>query len=121
MSFKISDFNERTQARIREQIERDTVGTRLPNAEQCERSQALASDRERKAQSARLPVVRFTLRRKKLLDVDAKYASTKDLLDGLQYAGLIRGDKEGQIILEVHQEKVNPGEPEKTIIEVSDL
>ena len=119
MSFKLSQFNERTQAKIREQLQDDiSARVALPNAKQCERSQALASDCERKAQSTGLPLVRFTLARKKLLDVDAKYASVKDLLDGLAYAGIIRGDKEGQINLQVEQRKVAKGEAETTTIEV---
>jgi hypothetical protein len=78
----------------------------------------LASDCQGEAQSARLLHCRFTLRRKQLLDVDAKYASVKDLLDCLTFSGVICGDKEGQITLEVNQEKVKRGEIETTTIEV---
>lgn len=96
----------------------DCVGAQVSNPEQGKPKVALESFGERKARGARCPVVRFTLCRVKLLDVDAKYASVKDLLDGLQYAGLIHGDKEGQITLEVLQEKVSSFKDEQTVIEV---
>ena len=119
MSFKLTDFNARTQKQIQRQLHDDiSACVALPDAKQCERSQALAADCEGEAQGTGLPLVRFTLARKKLLDVDAKYASVKDLLDGLAYAGIIHGDKEGQINLEVEQRKVAKGEAETTTIEV---
>lgn len=62
--------------------------------------------------------MRFILCRVRLLDVDAKWGSVKDLLDGLCYAGLIPGDREGQITLEVRQQKVSSYTGEKTIIEL---
>jgi len=70
------------------------------------------------APGARCPVVVFTLCRVNLLDVDAKYASVKDLLDGLQHAGIISGDKEGEVLLLVNQKKVSHYKEEQTIIEV---
>ena len=93
----------------------------IPDAKPCERSSPLAGDSEGEARRAGCPVVRFTLCRVKLLDVDAKYASVKDLLDGLAHAGLIHCDKEGQIILQVEQTKVNHYEDEQTVIEISEL
>lgn len=74
-----------------------------------------------KAQSPGLLHCRFTLKRKSLLDIDAKYASVKDLLDCLVIAGIVCGDKEGQITLEVNQFKVAKGEIETTKIEVLKL
>ena len=65
-----------------------------------------------------IPCVRLTLCRVNLLDVDAKYASVKDVLDGLQHAGIICGDKEGEITLEVEQVKVAHFKDERTEIEV---
>jgi hypothetical protein len=91
--------------------------TGLPDAKQCERPQALAAGGEGEAPRPGLRHCRFTLRRQKLLDVDAKYASVKDLLDCLTIAGIIRGDKEGEITLEVNQEKVVKAS-EETVIEV---
>lgn len=96
----------------------DTVGTSLPHPEQRECPAQLGADHARETQGPGCPLVRFTLCRVRLLDVDAKYGSTKDLLDGLQHAGLIRGDKEGQITLEVNQVKVKSFKQEKTIIEI---
>lgn len=62
--------------------------------------------------------MRFRLCRVKLLDVDAKFASVKDLLDGLTAAGLIHGDKEGQVDLKVEQVKVPSYSLERTEIEI---
>ena len=49
---------------------------------------------------------------------DAKFASVKDLLDGLAHAGIVAGDQEGQVRLEVEQEKVRSYQEERTIIEL---
>jgi hypothetical protein len=84
-----------------------------------EAKQPLGS-KQGKVSGFRMPHVRFLLRRVRLLDVDAKYASVKDLLDGLQIAGCISGDKEGQITLQVDQEKVGSYVEEKTVIEIDD-
>ena len=89
----------------------------LPDTKQRERAQALAAGSEGKTPRPGLRHCRFTLRRLKLLDVDAKYASVKDLLDCLAIAGIIRGDKEGEITLEVNQEKVVKAS-EETSVEV---
>lgn len=90
----------------------------IPDTEQCERSQELAGSDAGEAQSTECLRVVFTLRRVRLLDVDAKYSSTKDILDCLTFSGVIRGDKEGQISLEVCQEKVDSFKDEETIVEV---
>ena len=89
----------------------------ISDTEQRERTQALAAGGEGKTPRTGLRHCRFTLCRSKLLDDDAKYASVKDLLDCLAIAGIIRGDKEGEITLEVNQEKVVKAS-EETIIEV---
>ena len=88
----------------------------IPDSKPRERKEALEASGERETQGAGLRHCRFTLYRKKLLDVDAKYSSVKDLLDCLTIALVIRGDKEGQITLEVEQVKVK--RDEKTVIEV---
>lgn len=90
----------------------------LPDTEQRECPQELAGSDAGEAQSTECLRVVFTLRRVRLLDVDAKYSSTKDLLDCLTFSGVIRGDKEGQISLQVNQEKVSSYKGEITIIEV---
>lgn len=98
----------------------DEVKTRpqVSHAEQCQRTQVVVSNSEGKTCGTTCAHVCFTLRRVHLLDVDAKFASVKDLLDGIANAGLIHGDKEGQITLEVKQEKVAHYEEETTIIEI---
>ena len=91
---------------------------KIQDSEQCEQKAALGSGSEGEASCPRRPLVGFTLFRVKLLDWEAKYSSVKDLLDGLRYAGLIRGDKEGEIRLDVRQEKVRTRKEETTEIEV---
>jgi hypothetical protein len=93
----------------------------LPDAEQCQRQETLARGYERKAPGAGLLHCRFTMRRKKLLDVDSKYASLKDIIDCLVIARIVDGDKEGQITLEVNQIKCVKGESETVLIEVFKL
>ncbi len=95
-----------------------SAGDTLPHSEQRERPQALARCDEGKAQGPGLLHCSFTLCRKSLLDVDAKYASVKDLLDCLVFSGIVCGDKEGQITLAVNQRKCAKGQPEQTIIEI---
>lgn len=86
--------------------------------ESAQPTPALAVTGKGEAQSPSRPHVCFTLRRTKLLDTDAKWGAVKDLLDGLAYAGLIHGDREDQITLEVRQEKVRHRKEQETVIEV---
>ena len=95
-----------------------SAGPPVPNTQQCELPKELARSDAGKAQGAGCPTVVFTLHRVQLLDVDAKFGSVKDLLDGLQYAGLIPGDKEGQIDLKVEQVKVKHRKEEQTVVEI---
>lgn len=95
-----------------------SVKPSISHTEQLERPQELARSDAGKAQGAGCPTVVFTLHRVQLLDVDAKFGSVKDLLDGLQYAGLIPGDKEGQIDLKVEQVKVKHRKEEQTVVEI---
>jgi len=88
----------------------------VSHPKQRERTQELDSGNAREAQGIRRARVCFTLRRIRLLDADAKYGSVKDLLDGWAVAGLIPGDKEGQIRLEVEQRKVGSYAEETTEI-----
>lgn len=92
--------------------------TQISDSEPEQQTAALVGDDARKAQGTRCPVVRFTLFRNRLLDTDAKYGSVKDLLDSLQYAGLIHGDREDQITLEVLQQKIQHRKDERTMIEI---
>ena len=112
--FSLEWINEQNAKRLKKHA--PETDAQIPDAQQRQRTQPLARHGAGKAQGPECPLVRFTLRRVKLLDVDAKYGSVKDLLDGCTIAGLIRGDKEGQIRLEVEQEKVGHYEQEETII-----
>lgn len=105
--------------KIADKTNENNTDAQLPDSKPKEQPPALEGACCREAQGARCPIVRFTLYRwKHLLDVDAKYGSTKDLLDSLATAGFIRGDREGEIRLEVHQVKVPHHEDEKTVIEI---
>lgn len=106
---------------VAKHYENHTQTTRLQNAKPAQRATALGRNDARKTPRARRPHVRFTLCRTRLLDVDAKYDSIKDLLDGLQYAGLIPGDREDQITLEVEQIKVAHRKDEMTRIEIENI
>lgn len=92
--------------------------TGLRSAQHRQSAASLASDSEGKTQGRGLLLVRFTVSRKRLLDVDAKYAAVKHLLDCVVAAGIVAGDKEGQITLEVVQQKIKKGESESTVVEV---
>jgi hypothetical protein len=124
MSIRLSEVKDE---RLRERIakacrDQDSARVgRLPHAEQCQCEEALGGSDAREAQGTGCPHCRFTLKRVKLLDIDAKYASTKDLLDGLALARIIPGDREGQITLEVNQVKVGKYSDECTVIEIENL
>lgn len=98
-----------------------SAGGSLPDTEPRQREKELAGGDAGEAQGAGLRHCRFTLVRKKFLDVDAKYSSVKDLLDCLAIAGIICGDREDQITLEVNQRKAAKGEAEHTEITVFKL
>ena len=119
---QLSQLDAKLRARIQAQLAAEDAAraarAALPHAQQRECPETLARGDAGEAQGPGLPHCRFTLVRRKLLDVDAKYSSVKDLLDGLAIAGIIPGDKEGQITLEVLQRKTAKAEPEQTIIEV---
>ena len=63
-------------------------------------------------------VVRIISFRTRLLDADNLVGGSKYFTDGLRYAGLIPGDAETQIRLEVRQEKVQTKQDEHTRIEI---
>ncbi len=93
---------------------------KIQDSKQCQQSEALGCESERKASRPRCPLVGFTLYRVKLLDWEAKHSSVKDLLDGLRYAGLVDGDREDQIDPKsyVIQKQVLHYAEEKTVIEI---
>lgn len=60
-------------------------------------------------------VVVIMLRRKKLMDEDAKYGAVKPLLDAIKKAGLIYDDSPEWLTLRVNQEK---NDKDRTLVEV---
>ena len=66
-------------------------------------------------------VVRIVSFRTRLLDADNLVGGSKYFTDGLRYAGLISGDAEAQIRLEVSQRKVQSKAEECTRIEIEPI
>lgn len=95
-----------------------SAGTPVPDTQQCELPKELEGHHTGEAQGSRRPTVCFTLCRVRLLDVDSKYSSVKDLLDSLVHAGFAKDDSEGSLTLIVNQKKVSHYKDEATIIEV---
>lgn len=96
-----------------------TTNPEVQRPEPAQQPNPLESAGDGKARGAICPHVRFVLRRVQLLDVDAKFGAIKDLLDGLRYAGLIHGDKEGEITLSVDQERVGHYKDQETQIDIT--
>jgi hypothetical protein len=65
------------------------------------------------------PFVCIITRRVRLLDKDNAYASTKCLTDCLHEIGLIPGDSEKDIELEVRQEKVDHFHEQRTEVKIT--
>jgi hypothetical protein len=91
---------------------------KLSTSKPAQQPPALGEIGSGEASGAGRPVVSFRMRRVRLLDRDGKFAAVKNLCDGLQYAGLIRGDREDQIDLQVTQERVIHFFEENTEIEI---
>src|SRR5271165_1847725 len=79
---------------------------------------ALESCPGREAQSPARPLVRITRRSTRLLDRDNLWGSVKPLLDSLRDSGLVAGDDEASIQLDVRQEKVKHLAERGTIVEI---
>lgn len=95
------------------------AGAALPHAKpQPHQAPALVRAVPGEAEGIRRIIVRFTLRRVKLLDPDNAAASVKDCLDGCRHAGLLPDDQWHQIKLEVEQEKVLNYKSERTVLEI---
>lgn len=77
------------------------------------RDESLAKDEGKEAGTGRIHI-RFTVRRKRLIDPDNIIA--KYLIDCLRYAGAIPDDRAKDITLEIKQEKTR--EEEETLIEL---
>ena len=98
---------------------RASAGTKLPAAEpEQDKTTALDSTISREAKSVQRPTVRIIFRRQRTLDKDNYSGSGKDILDGLRHAGLIPGDSEAEIDLQVEQEKVGHLSDQRTVIEI---
>lgn len=86
---------------------------------ESDQATALDSAIQRKTESVRRTLIRFTGFRVRPLDPDNFAGSVKDLLDGLTRSGLIHGDEPWRIILETEQVKVKSFAQEKTVIEIT--
>lgn len=84
----------------------DTPHPALPPAKPTQPARALDRDDAGEAPRTERPLVRIVMFRVRLLDADAKHGACKNIVDGLQYAGAIRGDKEDQVNLIVEQVRV---------------
>ncbi len=116
---KLANCNPLLRQRIQAQInDEDYARTKVSDTESCQREIPLEGHCQREAQGTGCPAVSFTLCRVKLLDVDARYSSIKDVLDGCTIAGLIPGDREGQITLQVEQVRVAHFKDEKTVVTI---
>ena len=105
-----------TESTIRRNLDRDPE---LRPPEPRQQAIPLAARGKGEAQGGGCPIVSFAMRRERLLDVDAKYAAVKHLLDGVVATGIVAGDKEGQISLEVTQTKCLKGETEITVVTIT--
>jgi hypothetical protein len=94
-------------------------GALCPARPEQAQAPALVSPVAREAKSFQRIGVRLVFCRVHLWHDKDNYASAgKDLLDGLRHAGLIPGDSEEQIDLEVEQRKTPRGETPYTLIEI---
>jgi hypothetical protein len=118
MSFKLTDFNERTQRKIRAQLEADIQLKNAGKVAKLERDSGnapLEAKKNQRSASSRF-LVRIESRRKRLLDEDN--ICEKYLVDLLRYSGIIANDSPDQCRIEVSQTKCRKGEPEEITIEV---
>lgn len=65
------------------------------------------------------PRVVITSYRRRLLDKVNRYGGAKSLEDALRYAGILDGDTDKQVELEVNQVQVHSPEEERTEITIS--
>lgn len=121
MSLKIADFNERTQARIREQLDDDirVKNTRTTTILESNPGNApLATEKVQRSAGSRF-LVRVTTRRKRLIDEsNLCYKYHEDLC---RYAGALPSDAPEVTHSEVSQTKCRKGEPEEITITVTQL
>ena len=119
MSFKLFDFNERTQAKLRAQLEADIQLKNAGQVAKLERDSGnapLEAEKNQRSDSSRF-LVRIESRRKRLLDEDN--ICEKYLVDLLRYSGIIANDSPDQCRIEVGQTKCRKGEAEEITIAVT--
>ena len=118
MSFKLSQFNERTQAKIRKQLEDDLHTSNAGKVAVVESDSCYAPLEAKEVQGSTRQrfLVRIEGRRKRLLDVDN--SCEKYLVDLLRYGGVIPDDSPDKCEIEVSQTKCRKGEQEEITIEV---
>ena len=118
MSFKLSQFNERTQAKIRKQLEDDLHTGNAGKVAKLESDPGNAplEANKVKGQHRGRVLVRVTTRRKILLDEDN--LCEKYHVDLCRYAGVLSDDAPERTKIEVHQTKCRKGEQEEITIEV---
>lgn len=90
---------------------KSTSGNR--KSKRAVRNESLAKDEGKEKNAGRIHI-RFTVKRKRLIDPDNIIA--KYLIDCLRYAGAIPDDRQKDVSLEVRQEKTR--EEEETLIEL---
>jgi len=121
MSFRIDQFNERTQARIREQLEADI---RVKNPRQvalleCDSCNAPLAAKKVQGSTGERFLVRIGSRRKRLIDQDN--LCEKFAVDLLRYSQIIPDDSPDKCQIEVSQTKCRKGEQEEITITVTQL
>ena len=118
MSFKLTDFNERTQAKIRKQLEDDRHTSNAGKVAKLESDSCHAplEAEEIQGQHSGRVLVRVTSRRKRLLDEDN--LCEKYHVDLCRYAGVLSDDAPERTKIEVGQTKCRKGEQEEITIEV---
>jgi hypothetical protein len=94
-------------------ISKDKSANSSPKPQRPVQCQPMGEAKSKKDGAGRIHI-RFTTRRKRLIDPDNIVA--KYFIDCLRYAGAISDDTEKHISLETHQEKTR--EQEETIIEL---
>ena len=118
MSFKLTDFNERTQKQIQRQLH-DDISARYDRkvaVVESDPGNAPLEANKVKGQHRGRVLVRVTTRRKRLLDEDN--LCEKYHVDLCRYAGVVSDDAPERTKIEVHQTKCRKGEPEEITIEV---
>ena len=117
MSFKIDQFNERTQRQIRASLQAENTG-KIAKLESNIGNEPLATKEVQRSTSTRFRVCVRT-RRKRLLDEDN--ICEKFAIDALRYCGAIPDDNPERTRIEVTQTKCGKGESEEILIEVFEL